>query len=66
MAFPDTVHGGLRVAQLRRCSVRYDIGLFREDDDRAAAQGHFVHVYVDRFTRRATAIPAKTREELDV
>ena len=65
MAFPDTVHAGLRVAQVSRCSVRYHIGLFREDEERAAAQGHFVHVYVDRVTRRATAIPARTRAELE-
>jgi acyl-CoA thioester hydrolase len=65
IAFPDTVHGGLRVAHVSRCSVRYDIGLFREDEERTAAQGHFVHVYVDRVTRRPAPIPARTREEFD-
>jgi acyl-CoA thioester hydrolase len=44
LTFPDTVHAGLRVARLGGSSVRYEIGLFRNDDETAAAQGHFVHV----------------------
>ena len=52
LAFPDRVDAGLRVARLGSSSVRYEIGLFREGDTQAAAQGHFVHVYVDRVTRR--------------
>ena len=51
VTFPDIVHAGLRVEKLGTSSVRYGIGLFRNDDDKAAAQGHFVHVYVDRSTR---------------
>ncbi|MDE3240752.1 MAG: acyl-CoA thioesterase [Paracoccaceae bacterium] len=50
--FPDVVAAGLRVAHLGRSSVRYEIGLFRNDDRQAAAEGFFVHVYVDRQTRR--------------
>lgn len=63
MAFPDTVHGGMRVAHLGRRSVRYEIALFRNDDE-TAAQGHFVHVYVQRATRRAAELPGPTREAL--
>ena len=65
IAFPDTVHVGMRVTHLGARSVRYEIGLFRNDDETAAAQGHFVHVYVDRETRQATAMPAATRERLE-
>lgn len=61
ISFPDTVHAGLRIAHLGRSSVRYEIGLFREDDDEAAAEGHFVHVYVDRDTRRPVDLPALLR-----
>src|SRR5918912_1762389 len=57
IVFPDTVHAGLRVARLGNSSVRYEIGLFRNDEESAAAQGHFVHVYVDRETRRPTGLP---------
>ena len=57
LAFPQAVEAGLRVAHLGRSSVRYQIGLFAAGEDRAAAAGHFVHVYVDRQTRRPTALP---------
>src|SRR5215216_2801268 len=50
LAFPDRVTAGLRVAKLGASSVRYEIGLFRNDEASAAAEGFFVHVYVDRST----------------
>lgn len=65
VTFPDIVHAGLRVENLGTSSVRYGIGLFRNDDDKAAAQGHFVHVYVDRSARKAAAIPADMRSALE-
>lgn len=61
VAFPDTIDAGVRVTQLGRSSVRYEVGLFRNDEARAAAAGHFVHVYVDRETNRPTPIPDATR-----
>ena len=64
VAFPDTVYGGLRVAHLGSSSVRYEVGLFREDGELAAAQGHFVPVYVDRAQRRPTPLPAALRQVL--
>jgi acyl-CoA thioester hydrolase len=51
-AYPDTIHVGLRVTRLGSTSVRYEIGIFRNDEPRASAQGHFIHVYVDRASRR--------------
>jgi acyl-CoA thioester hydrolase len=47
ISFPDNITAGLRIAKLGSSSVRYEIGLFRNDETKAAAQGHFVHVYVD-------------------
>jgi acyl-CoA thioester hydrolase len=64
VTFPDVVHAGLRVAKLGNSSVRYEIGLFRNDDRLAAAQGHFVHVYVDRETNRPAPLPAPMRAAL--
>lgn len=64
ITFPDAVHAGLRVAKLGASSVRYEVGLFRNDDPLASAQGHFVHVYVDRVTRRPTALPEDLRRAL--
>jgi acyl-CoA thioester hydrolase len=65
VAFPDAVHAGLRVAHLGRSSVRYEIGLFRNDDDGASAQGHFVHVYVDRTSRKPVPLPPAMRAALE-
>jgi len=64
ISFPDLVHAGLRVARIGGSSVRYEIGLFRNDDAAASAQGHFVHVYVERATNRPTPLPARLRAAL--
>ena len=61
LAFPQTVEAGLRIAKLGTSSVRYEIGLFAQGRDLAAAQGHFVHVYVDKQSRRPVALPDKLR-----
>lgn len=65
VAFPDVVHTGLRVAHIGRSSVRYEIGIFRNDATVAAAQGHSVHVYVDRASRRPVAVPEAMRAALE-
>ncbi|NMM36174.1 MAG: acyl-CoA thioesterase [Glaciimonas sp.] len=65
VAFPDRIYAGLRVSKLGNSSVRYEVGIFRGDADVAAAQGHFIHVYVDRSTRRPAAIPGNMREVLE-
>ena len=57
IAFPQMVDAGLRVAQVGSSSVRYEIGLFAADAPVTAARGHFVHVYVDRATRRPAPLP---------
>ena len=57
LAFPQVVDAGLRVARIGGSSVRYEIGLFGAGDARTAACGHFIHVYVDRATRRPAALP---------
>jgi acyl-CoA thioester hydrolase len=64
IAFPDLVHAGLRVARLGNSSVRYEVGIFRNDEAHSAAKGHFIHVYVDRATRRPTPLPQPLREAL--
>jgi acyl-CoA thioester hydrolase len=64
ISFPDLVHAGLRVARLGNSSVRYEIGIFRNQELTASAQGHFVHVYVDRVSRRPTPLPEATRAVL--
>ncbi|MDM7943934.1 MAG: thioesterase family protein [Hydrogenophaga sp.] len=65
LAFPQTVWAGLRVAHLGKSSVRYEVGLFADGEDLAAACGHFVHVYVDRVTRRPVPLPAPLKTTLE-
>ena len=64
LAFPDMIAAGIRVARIGSSSVRYEVGLFRNDEDRAAAEGFFVHVYVDRTTRRPAPLNPQLRAAL--
>ena len=64
MSFPDAVTAGLRAAKIGSSSVIYEIGLFRNNETTASAQGTFVHVYVDEKNRRPTAISDKMKEKL--
>jgi acyl-CoA thioester hydrolase len=61
IAFPDVATAGLRVAKVGNSSVRYEIGIFRNAEQAASAQGFFIHVYVDRSTRRPAPLPAALR-----
>jgi acyl-CoA thioester hydrolase len=63
--FPQTVEAGLRVAHIGRSSVRYEVGLFVQEQPMTAAKGHFVHVYVDRSTRRPAELPAPLKTVLE-
>lgn len=64
LAFPQTVQAGVRVAQLGRSSIRYEVGLFAQGSHSAAACGHLVHVYVDRETRRPVPLPDSLKKTL--
>ncbi len=64
LAFPELVDAGLRVARVGGSSVRYEIGLFRRGSGKAAAQGHFVHVFVDRASRKPAPLPHALRASL--
>jgi acyl-CoA thioester hydrolase len=64
IAFPDVVAAGIRVARIGTSSVRYEVGLFRNFEDVAAAEGFFIHVYVDRSTRRPTPVSDQLRSAL--
>lgn len=65
MSYPDIIVAGLRVGRIGTSSVRYEIGLFRNNDDVAAAEGFFVHVYVNSTTRRPEPIAAPLRAALE-
>lgn len=65
LAFPQTIDAGIRVAKLGKSSVRYEVGLFAQGEPLCAAKGHFVHVYVDRETRRPVELPTALRTVLE-
>jgi acyl-CoA thioester hydrolase len=64
VSFPDVISAGVCVSKLGNSSVRYEVGIFRNDENQVSAQGHFVHVYVDRETRKPVNIPESTRSLL--
>ncbi len=64
MKFPDVVNAGIRIARVGSSSVHYEVGLFRNDEDVASAEGFFVHVYVDRTSRRPKPLSEAAREKL--
>ena len=65
LEFPQKLEGALRVAKIGTSSVRYELAIFKAGEDAPAAEGHFVHVYVDRETRRPTPLPAEFRKALE-
>ena len=65
IAFPDTIDVGLRVGKLGRSSVTYELELGRVGEPGALAEGWFVHVFVNRTTRRPVEIPPQLRDSLE-
>lgn len=65
LTFPETVDAGISVVRLGTSSVTYEIGIFRQDDEEAAATGRFVHVWVDKATQRPVPIPPRIRTALE-
>ena len=65
IAFPEDVSVGVAVSKLGTSSVRYEIGLFKDGKTDAAAQGHFIHVYVDRASQRPVPLPTALRNVLE-
>jgi acyl-CoA thioester hydrolase len=65
LAFPQAIEAGIRVARLGTSSVRYEVGLFAAGAAETAAKGHFVHVYVDRDSRRPVPLPQPLRAVLE-
>ena len=65
VAFPQAVEAGIRVARIGSSSVRYEVGLFLAGEPLTVAKGHFVHVYVDRATRRPAPLPAPLKKVLE-
>jgi acyl-CoA thioester hydrolase len=65
IAYPEAIDAGLRVGKLGKSSVRYEVGLFGVDEQQARAEGHLVHVFVDRASNTPVPIPAGIRTALE-
>jgi acyl-CoA thioester hydrolase len=65
LEFPEPLEGALRVARIGNSSVRYELAIFKKGETVPAAEGHFVHVYVDRKTRRPAQLPDAFRKALE-
>lgn len=66
LAFPQKLEGGLRVAHIGNASVRYELAIFETGQNQPAAQGHFVHVYVDKERRKPVNLPDALRSALSI
>ena len=65
IAYPDIIEAGLRVDKLGNSSVQYGLAIFKKGENQACAQGHFVHVFVDKKTNQSVPIPEKLRRALE-
>ncbi|MCH2157916.1 MAG: acyl-CoA thioesterase [Oleiphilaceae bacterium] len=65
IAYPEKIEAGLRVDKLGTSSVTYGIAIFREKENQAAANGQFIHVFVDRESGKPVPIPDKIRTALE-
>ena len=65
IAFPDVIEVGLRVSHIGNSSVKFDLAIFKAGETTAAAEGFFVHVYVDRQTRRPKPVPVFWRAQFE-
>lgn len=64
LSYPEIIEVGVVISRLGNSSVQYDLAIFKQFHDVASAQGHFVHVFVDRQTRKSTSIPIEMRDAL--
>lgn len=64
LSYPEIIEVGVAIEKMGNSSLSYDLAIFKMNSDTAAAQGSFVHVFVDRHTRKSTPIPAEMRDAL--
>ena len=64
LSYPEIIEVGVAISKIGNSSLRYDLAIFKQGQTTAAAQGHFVHVFVDRQTRKSTSIPQDMRDAL--
>ncbi|MES5625721.1 acyl-CoA thioesterase, partial [Acinetobacter baumannii] len=65
LSFPEVIQVGVAIGKIGTTSLRYELAIFKQGQDQASAQGHFVHVFVDRETRKTVPISESVREVLE-
>jgi len=65
LSFPEIIQVGVAIGKIGNTSLRYELAIFKQGQDQASAQGHFVHVFVDRETRKTVPISESTRDVLE-
>ena len=65
LSFPEVVEVGVAIGKIGNSSLRYELAIFKHGQQQAAAQGHFVHVFVNRESRKSTAITEVMRDALN-
>ena len=63
--YPEDIDAGIRVTKIGNSSVRYEVGLFQPNDDLASADGFFIHVYVDRVSKKPITLDYEFKKKLD-
>ena len=63
--YPEEIDAGIRVTKIGNSSVRYEVGLFKPNDDLASADGFFIHVYVDRASNKPITLDYEFKKKLD-
>ena len=65
LSFPEIIQVGVAIGKIGNTSLRYELAIFKQGQEQASAQGHFVHVFVDRETRKTVPLTESVREVLD-
>ncbi len=65
LSFPEIIQVGVAIGKIGNTSLRYELAIFKQGQEQASAQGHFMHVFVDRETRKTVPISESTRDVLE-
>ena len=63
--YPEDIEAGIRITKIGNSSVRYEVGLFKQNDNLASADGFFIHVYVDRVNNKPISLDYEFKKKLD-
>lgn len=65
LTYPEIIEVAVKIDKIGNSSINYNLAIFKQNQEQAAAQGNFTHVFVDRQTKKSTTIPLKMRDALN-